>query len=66
MCADGGDPAFAQHDDQVCPADLGQAMCDDKCCPAAGSIGDGALDLVFGGRVQLQRWNRPGSKCADP
>ena len=51
MRADGGDLAFAQHDDQICPADLRQAMRDDKGRPPAGRVGDGALDLVLGRRV---------------
>ena len=51
MVADGGDAAFAQDHDQVGPADLGEAVGDDERSPAASGGGDGALDLVFGGRV---------------
>ena len=51
MRADGGDPAFAQDDDQICPADLRQAVRDDEGRASAGGVGDGALDLVLGGGV---------------
>ncbi len=51
MRTDGGDTALAQHDDQVCPADLGQAVSDEDGRAAAGGVGDGPLDLVFGGGI---------------
>lgn len=51
MRADGGNSSFSQNDDQIGPADLGQAVGDDKGRPAAGGIGNGALDAVFSSRV---------------
>ena len=36
--ANRGDPAFAQYDNEICPADLGQAMRDNKCGPAARRV----------------------------
>ena len=49
MCPNRSDLPFAKDDDQVCPADLRQAVGNNEGCPAAGCIGDGALDPVFGG-----------------
>ena len=51
MCTDGGNFAFAENDDEVCPADLREAVRDDKSGPSAGGVGDCALDLILGGRV---------------
>ena len=54
MRADGGDLAFAHDDDQVSPADLRQAMRDDEGRASACGVGDGALDLIFGSRVNCR------------
>ena len=51
MRAHGRDPAFAQDNDEISPADLRQAMRDDEGRSSARGVGDGALDLIFGGRV---------------
>ena len=51
MCADGGDFAFAENNDEVCPADLREAVRDDEGGPSAGGVGDGALNFILGGRV---------------
>src|SRR5215212_3872530 len=51
MATDGSDPAFAQDNDQVCPADLRQAVRNDERRSSARRVGDGTLDLILSRRV---------------
>ena len=48
MGAHGNDFPFAEHDDEVCPADLGETVGDDEGGASFSGVGDGALNFVFG------------------
>src|SRR5512137_88923 len=70
MTAHGSDASLAQDNDQVCPADLRQAVSDDEGGASLRSGGDGTLDFVFGGavdgggRIVEDQDARVGKKCA--
>jgi len=55
MCADCCQLATANHQDQVRPADLREAVGDDKGGSAPGSCINGALDLILGSAVDGAR-----------
>ena len=51
MRTDGCDLSLAHDDDQVCPANLGEAVGNDKSRSSTRCVGYGALNLVFGSGI---------------